>query len=297
MAVRRRPPAPSQQITKIALSHPVDPGLPFSTWSLAELAESLVAEGVVDNISHERASPGASSRGGVLSSAEDLGTLHRSRLRGRAEPGLGALRHDRGQGGSGPRATRRWRRRWTLSARSTCCLGRTSTGRRNLPPRRRNDGSPRRRRNRATYSRTEGAWHLLAALEMNADHLYGHLETTTNRTKFLEFCRYLRSLYPPEVRIAVVMDNSSPHLWTRTDSPVGDWAAANDVELAWVPTTAGFLDRLACHFTALHHFAPNGTDHQTHEEQNSMIRRSIAWRSRHEDDEALRAMSERAKVA
>ena len=30
-----------------------DCGLPFSTWSLAKLAEFLVAEGVVDDISHE----------------------------------------------------------------------------------------------------------------------------------------------------------------------------------------------------------------------------------------------------
>src|SRR3984957_18059179 len=42
-----------QQIKKIALSRPVDHGLPFSTWSLAKLAEFLVAEGVVDDISHE----------------------------------------------------------------------------------------------------------------------------------------------------------------------------------------------------------------------------------------------------
>jgi len=42
-----------QQVKKIALSRPVDHGLPFSTWSLAKLADFLVAEGVVDDISHE----------------------------------------------------------------------------------------------------------------------------------------------------------------------------------------------------------------------------------------------------
>jgi transposase len=42
-----------QQIKKIALSRPADHGLPCSTWSLAKLAEFLVAEGVVDDISHE----------------------------------------------------------------------------------------------------------------------------------------------------------------------------------------------------------------------------------------------------
>jgi transposase len=42
-----------REIKKIAKSRPVDHGLPFSTWSLAKLADFLVAEGVVDDISHE----------------------------------------------------------------------------------------------------------------------------------------------------------------------------------------------------------------------------------------------------
>jgi len=33
--------------------HPRRPDLPFSVWSLAKLADFLVAEGVVDDISHE----------------------------------------------------------------------------------------------------------------------------------------------------------------------------------------------------------------------------------------------------
>ena len=42
-----------REIKKIALSRPMDHDLPFSTWSLSKLAEFLVAEGVVDDISHE----------------------------------------------------------------------------------------------------------------------------------------------------------------------------------------------------------------------------------------------------
>jgi transposase len=41
------------QIKQIALSRPEDHDLPFSTWSLSKLADFLVAEGVVDDISHE----------------------------------------------------------------------------------------------------------------------------------------------------------------------------------------------------------------------------------------------------
>jgi transposase len=46
-------PAQRTQITKIALSRPADHDLPFSTWSLSKLADFLVAEGVVEDISHE----------------------------------------------------------------------------------------------------------------------------------------------------------------------------------------------------------------------------------------------------
>jgi hypothetical protein len=42
-----------REIRKIALSRPVDHDLPFSTRSLSKLALFLVAEGVVDDISHE----------------------------------------------------------------------------------------------------------------------------------------------------------------------------------------------------------------------------------------------------
>ena len=42
-----------REIKKVALSRPIDHDLPFSTWSLTKLAEFLVAEGVVDDISHE----------------------------------------------------------------------------------------------------------------------------------------------------------------------------------------------------------------------------------------------------
>ena len=42
-----------REIKKIAKSKPAEHGLPFSTWSLAKLADFLVSEGVVDDISHE----------------------------------------------------------------------------------------------------------------------------------------------------------------------------------------------------------------------------------------------------
>jgi len=157
--------------------------------------------------------------------------------------------------------------------------------------------SPRRRRRRATYQRTKGVRQLLAALDLNKDKLYGHIKTNKKRTTFLAFCRYLRSLYPPAVRIAIICDNFSPHLSTATDARVGAWAAANNVEIAYTPSGSSWLNRIEAQFTALRYFALDGTDHASHKEQASMIRRYIIWRNNHAHDERLRRIIDRANVA
>jgi transposase len=46
-------PVQRREIKKLAKSKPAEHDLPFSTWSLAKLADFVVAEGVVDDISHE----------------------------------------------------------------------------------------------------------------------------------------------------------------------------------------------------------------------------------------------------
>jgi hypothetical protein len=41
-----------------------------------------------------------------------------------------------------------------------------------------------------------------------------------------------------------VLDNFSPRLPTKKDSRVGDWAAANNVELTYTPTNSSWLNRI-----------------------------------------------------
>jgi len=136
-----------------------------------------------------------------------------------------------------PTATRRSCFALMSSGRSTCSPrpGRqwAAVSGKNKEP-----GRAPRRRMRATYTRTAGVRHLFAAYELGEDKLYGHIEPRKTRARFLEFCRYLRSLYPPSVRIAIICDNFSPHLNTRKDRWVGTWAKANNVEIAYTPTNA-----------------------------------------------------------
>lgn len=69
-------------------------------------------------------------------------------------------------------------------------------------------GAPRRRRRRATCTRPNGVRHLMAGYDLSTNKLHGHVK---GRTEFLALCRYLRSLHPPGVRIAIVLDDFSPH--------------------------------------------------------------------------------------
>jgi len=121
----------------------------------------------------------------------------------------------------------------------------------------------------------------MAGYDLSKHRMYGHVTKRKSRVEFLAFVRYLRSLYPAEVRIAIVLDNFSPHLSTKADTRVGDWAAANNVELAYVPFYGSWLNRIEAQFTALRYFALDGTDHNSHAEQARMIRRYIAWRNRY----------------
>jgi hypothetical protein len=57
------------------------------------------------------------------------------------------------------------------------------------------------------------------------------------------------------------------------------------------------LNRIEAQFTALRYFALDGTDHHSHKEQGSMIRRNIIWRNRHADDTRRPQVVARANLA
>jgi transposase len=284
-----------REVKKIAKSRPAEHGLPFSAWSLSKLAEFLVAEGVVDDISHEGLR--------VLLREEGVSFQRLKTWKASTDPGYAVKKA-------------RVEHLYAIADREVVpepgepevvfCMD--EFGPLNLQPRPgrqwsavsgkgKEPGRAPRPRIRATYHRTEGVRHLMAAYDLHEDKLLGHVKPRKTRARFLEFCRYLRSLYPPAVRIAVICDNFSPHLTTARDGRVGAWASANNVEIAYTPTNSSWLNRIEAQFTALRYFALDGTDHASHKEQASMIRRYIIWRNNHAYDERLRRVIARANVA
>ncbi|MCQ4138241.1 IS630 family transposase [Rhodococcus rhodochrous] len=284
-----------REIKKIAKSAPAEHDLPFSTWSLTKLAEFLVAEGVVDDISHEGLRVLLREEG---VSFQKVKTWKRSRdpdyavKKARVEHLYAIADGDVVSDPDEPQAIFCLDEFGPLNLQPHPGRQWAQRGGRHKDP----DREPRRRR-RATYTRPNGVRHLFAAYDLGKDKLYGHVKTTKNRSTFLEFCRYLRTLYPAEVRIAIVCDNFSPHLTTRKCQRVGLWAEANNVEIAYTPTNSSWLNRIEAQFTALRYFALDGTDHGSHREQASMIRRYIIWRNKHAEDQQLREIVDRANVA
>ncbi len=281
-------------IEKVALGRPIDHDEPFSTWSLAKLADHLVRKGVVDDISHEglRAllheegvsfqaiktwkesnDPDFEVKKNRVLELYDIADGKVQRRRG--DPQVVICYDEFGPLNLQPHPGRQWAERDGVDITKV---------------------RPRRRR-RATFTRPHGVRHLLAAYDLSADKLYGHVKSRKGRTEFLAFLSYVRTLHPSSVRMAIVLDNFSPHLSTKKDTRVDDWAKANNVELAYTPHYASWLNRIEAQFTALRYFCLDGTDHESHEAEGALIRRYIAWRNRNARDENLRELVKRANVA
>ena len=197
-----------REIKKIAKSRPAEHGLPFSTWSLSKLGEFLVAEGVVDDISHEGLRVLLREEGVTFqrlktwkASTDPDYAVKKARIEHLyaiadrevipepGEPEVIFCVDEFGPLNLQPHPGRQW----------------AAVSGKNKEP-----GRKPRPRRRATYTRTAGVRHLFAAYELGEDKLFGHIKPRKNRARFLEFCRYLRSLYPPDVRIAIICDNSQP---------------------------------------------------------------------------------------
>src|SRR5690348_12807560 len=81
-----------REIKKIAKSKPAEHDLPFSTWSLAKLADFLVAEGVVDDISHEGLRVLLRAEGVSFQTGEDLEGVQGPAVRAEEGAGRAAVR-------------------------------------------------------------------------------------------------------------------------------------------------------------------------------------------------------------
>jgi transposase len=243
-------------ICTIARTSPADWGLTgFSTWSLTKLRDLLLAEGIVAELSRE--------------------TLRRILRAG----GISWQTTTTWKASTDPDFIPKMRRVLDLydsppdDGRVVCV---DEFGPLNLLPRKGKAWRPRSRprRLRATYTRTAGVMHMLAALDLATGKLFYRIRA---RKRWIEFCDLLKALRArwPGEKLYVVCDNFSPHRHAR----VRTWCASNDVELVFTPTYGSWLNWIEAEFAALRYFALNGTDHRSHAEQNAAIAGYVRWRN------------------
>ncbi|WP_249043429.1 transposase [Paenibacillus faecis] len=137
---------------------------------------------------------------------------------------------------------------------------------------------PQRRptRLRATYNRPHGVKHLLAALDLKTDKLYGHVSKTKRHQDLLRFFQVLRRRFHHSERLYLILDNFSPHQHKK----VKKWASENNVELVFTPTYASWLNRIECHFGPLRKFVLEGSDFAKHQDLGLAIQAYLRWRNK-----------------
>jgi transposase len=265
-----------QEIRRIALSDPDDLGQPFSTWSLSKLADYLVAEGVVADISHEGLRQ--------LLIQENVRFQAVRTWKRSNDPNFQAKRD-------------RIVELYALAQAGEAvviCLD--EFGPLNLQPQPGGKSwAPRAKpkRLRATYTRPHGVRHLISAYDAGAGDSTGTSSPERPARSSWSSAATSASLYPPEIRLHFVLDNFSPH----KGQQIRDWAAANNIELAYTPFYASWLNRIEAQFRALRYFTLDGTDHPDHATQARLIRRYITWRNNHVENPRLRALINTANVA
>lgn len=249
-----------EQIAEIALSSPISL-IGMTQWSLPKLRRYLIEQKIVANIS-----------------IRWLGEiLHRYKVRLRrtktwkesTDP-LFAEKY---------RAIRRLYRHRPANGRRLCV---DEFGPLNLQPRHGHclkGPNKRLTRLRATYSRKGGVRHFLAFYDLETNRLYGQFTSRKRWTEFLPFLKWVRSRYPCEQRLHIVMDNYGPHMKLEVQL----WAALHNIRFYLTPTNGSWLNRIECHFAGLKKFALETSDYRKHEDQQEAIETYLAWRNRKRD--------------
>lgn len=275
---RRIDDAARERIRAIALARPQDLDEPGTRWSLTTLRRYLIRGGVVDAISKEH----------LRRVLQTLGiTAQRTRTWKWSNDPMFDVKKD-----------------WVLAAYKGAEAGMIDgvvvcfdeCGPISLKPHAGSGWFPKGRpgRQRATYHRRHGVRKLLGAYDVGADMLWGWVEDRrVTGEVVLEFLQDIRSRYPADVTVYIVMDNLSAH-WTPA---IRHWAANNNVGLLPTPTNASHLNRIECHFWAFAEFVIKGSDYRDWDEFTQAARAYIERRNHDHHDPRIDELENRRKVA
>lgn len=245
----------TEQIAEVALSSP-KPLIGMSVWSLPKLRDYLIAQKIVPGISVE----------GLRQILRDrkIRWRHTKTWKDSTDPAFWAK-------------YRRLRRLYAQRPQGGRRISVDEFGPLNLLPR---HGmhyacTDHVDRLRATYSRKGGVRHMFGAYDLERDTLVGQFVTHKNRVTFLAFLQWLRGRYPGGEVLHVILDNATFH----DRAEILTYAATHRIRFYFTPTSASWLNRIECHFTALKKFTLDNTDYRTHEDMQAAIVHYLDWRS------------------
>ena len=130
-------------------------------------------------------------------------------------------------------------------------------------------------RHRATYTRKQGTEQLHGFFDVHADCLVGRVRKRKT-AKDIQVCfAKLRTCYPIQIRLFVVMDNLSANI-----RAAQDFFPGHNMEAVYVPTEASWLNAIESEFTALHAYTLKNSDDPNCSVRRKRIYRYLRWRNR-----------------
>jgi len=145
----------------------------------------------------------------------------------------------------------------------------------------------------ATFKRPHGVRHFLAYLDLQANYLDGRIYDRKRGDEFLDFLQWLRSRYPQEQKLYIILDNFSPH--RRHD--VQAWAAQNRIEFVFIATNASWMNRIEAHFGPLKQFVLSGSYPRSHTKLERHLCAYLEWRNANPDDKTILQAQRKIRVA
>jgi transposase len=127
----------------------------------------------------------------------------------------------------------------------------------------------------ANYHRTQGTEQFLGFLDVHGNVLNGLVCKRKTSQGVLSAIQHLRTCYPKEQHIYLILDNLSSH----RHKNIQDFTSANRIHLTWTPTYASWLNRIESHFTPLKKFTLSNSNDPDHRTRRKRIYRYLTWRN------------------
>jgi hypothetical protein len=144
-------------------------------------------------------------------------------------------------------------------------------------------------RPRATYRRTQGIGYLFGSYDFDDDGLHGLYRRSRTGSDFVCFLTELRSHYPLDEHLFIVVDNLSTH----TTPDVLAWLPDNNAEFVLVPTHSSWLNRIEGRFAATRSFVIAGSDYPDHDTIERELPSYTDWSNQRRHDPKLRRAEKR----